>query len=78
MESIRSDTYVTLEQLAPILSETGYICLGHGTGRSGNSNEVVDSIFDSGLRTKYNSLYYTTIVLSIPTPELKQLTFVNR
>jgi len=72
MESISSDTYVSLEQLAPILSETGYICLGHGTGRSGNSNEVVDSIFDSGLRTKDNSLYYTTIVLSTPTPELKQ------
>ena len=72
MESISSDTYVSLEQLAPILSETGYICLGHGTGRSGNSNEVVDSIFNSGLRTKDNSLYYTTIVLSTPTPELKQ------
>ena len=70
METIDSDTYVSLEQLAPILSESGYICLGHGTGRS--SNEVVDSIFDSGLRTKDNSLYYTTIVLSTPTPELRQ------
>ncbi len=72
MESISNDMYVTLEQLEPLLSESGYICLGHGTGRSGNSTKVVNSIFNNGLRTKDNSLYYTTIVLSTPTPELKQ------
>ena len=67
-----SNEYVTLEQLTSLLSETGYICMGHGIGRSGNSTEVVNSIFDNGLRTKDNSLYFTTIVLSTPTPELKQ------
>ena len=64
------DTYVTLEQLAPLLSESGYMCYGHGTGRMGNSDEVVDSIFSEGLRTKDNSLYFTTIGLSTPIPEL--------
>lgn len=63
-------TTVTLEQLAPILSESGYLCVGHGTGRSGNSDGVVDSIFQRGLRTKNNSLYFTSIVLSTPTTEL--------
>lgn len=66
----KEDTYVSLEQLAPLLSESGYICYGHGTGRTGNSDEVVDSIFNKGLRTKDNSMYFTTIGLSTPTPEL--------
>ena len=68
----QEETYVTLEQLEPLLSESGYMCFGHGTGRKGNSDEVVDSIFNEGLRTKNNSLYYTTIGLSTPTPELKK------
>ncbi len=68
---IQEETYVTLEQLEPLLSESGYMCYGHGTGRKGNSDEVVDSIFNEGLRTKNNSLYYTTIGLSTPTPEIK-------
>lgn len=67
------ETYVTLEQLEPLLSESGYMCFGHGTGRKGNSDEVVDSIFSEGLRTKNNSLYYTTIGLTTPTPENKEL-----
>lgn len=67
----QEEIYVTLEQLEPLLSESGYMCYGHGTGRKGNSDEVVDSIFNEGLRTKNNSLYYTTIGLSTPTPELK-------
>lgn len=66
------ETYATLEQLEPLLSETGYIWFGHGTGRMGNSDEVVDSIFREGLRTKDNSLYFTAIGLSTPTPELKK------
>lgn len=65
-------TYVTLEQLEPLLSESGYMCYGHGTGRKGNSDEVVDAIFSEGLRTKNNSLYYTTLGLSTPTPEMKE------
>ena len=69
-ELANQSTNVTLKQLEPILSESGYLCVGHGIGRSGNSNEVVDSIFQNGLRTKDNSLYFTSIVLSAPTPEL--------
>lgn len=69
-EISNQEAYVTLEELTPILSESGYLCVGHGTGRSGNSDEVVDSIFQNGLRTKDNSLYFTSIVLSTPTPEL--------
>lgn len=64
------EIYVTMEQLAPILSESGYICFGHGTGRSGNDDSVVNSIFEEGLRTKDNSLYFTTIGLDTPTPEI--------
>ncbi len=64
-------TYVSVEQLSSLLSESGFIFLGHGTGRSGNGDQVVDSIFSKGLRTKDNSLYYTTVGLSAPTPELK-------
>lgn len=67
-----TDRYVPLEQLEDILSQTGYLCLGHGTGRSGDSDEVVNSIFREGLRTKNNSLYNTTIGLSTPTPEIKE------
>ena len=71
-EEQTQDEYMTLEELEPILSESGYMCLGHGTGRKGNDDEIVDSIFSEGLRTKNNSLALTTIGLSTPTPELKQ------
>lgn len=70
--SEQQDDYMTLEELEPILAESGYMCLGHGTGRKGNDDEIVDSIFSEGLRTKNNSLTLTTIGLSTPTPELKQ------
>lgn len=64
------DTIVSLEQLESILKEEGYLCLGHGTGRRGNSEEIVDSIFKQGIRTKDGSLYYTTIGLDIPSTEV--------
>ncbi len=67
-----NEKYVTLEQLESLLSQDGYMCYGHGTGRSSNSFEIVDQIFKKGLRTKDNSLYYTTIGLSTPTPSIKQ------
>lgn len=57
------NAYLKLEDLDDILNEDGYFCLGHGTGRIGNSDEVVNSIFNNGLKTKDNSLYYTTIGL---------------
>lgn len=68
-----NSTYVTLEQLESLFSEDGYICFGHGIGRAGNSLDVVDKIFSKGLRTKDNSLYFTTIGLSTPTPYLKSV-----
>ena len=64
--------YVKIEELEKLFSDTGYICLGHGIGRSGDSDDIVNMIFNNGLRTKDNSLYFTTVVLSTPTPELKQ------
>ena len=51
---INQDTYVKLEQLESMFSEPGYTYLGHGTGRSGNNDQVIDSIFENGLRTKDN------------------------
>lgn len=68
--SMQEETMVSLDSLQDVLSESGYLCFGHGTGRTGNSDEVVNSIFQEGLRTKDNSLYFTTIGLSTPTPEL--------
>lgn len=70
---MNNEKYVTLEQLESLFSEDGYICFGHGTGRKSNSDEVVDEIFNNGLRTKDNSLYFTTIGLSTPTPYMKSL-----
>lgn len=68
----QEDRYVSLDKLDSLFSERGFIFYGHGTGRNGNADEVVDSIFNKGLRTKDNSLYFTTIVLSTPTPEIKE------
>ena len=61
---------LTIDELKPLFTEAGYICAGHGTGRSGNGDEVVNSIFEKGLRTKDNSFCFTSILLSTPTPEL--------
>ena len=68
----KSDICVPLEELESLFSESGYAFLCHGTGRTGNSDEVVDQIFSEGLRTKDNSLYFVTIGLSTPTPETKE------
>ena len=68
-----NNSYVTLEQLESLFSEDGYICLGHGTGRAGNDDLVVNEIFKNGLRTKDNSLYFTTVGLSTPTPYMKSV-----
>ncbi|MBP3461555.1 MAG: hypothetical protein Q4E39_04530 [bacterium] len=64
------EIYVTMEQLEPILSESGYSYYAHGTGRKGNDESVVDSIFEMGLRTKDNSLYKTSKQMGMPTLEM--------
>lgn len=51
-----------IDELHDVLTEEGYFILGHGTGRTADDS-VVDSIFKEGLRTKNNSLYYTSIGL---------------
>jgi DnaJ-class molecular chaperone with C-terminal Zn finger domain len=58
MDSLQQNQ--TLEELKNDLDEAGYIILGHGTG----SLENPKPIFQNGLRTKMNSLYYTTIGLN--------------
>lgn len=73
MNSEKNRTYIKLEELEALFSEDGYMCLGHGTGRNGNSDDVVDEIFNNGLRTKDNSLYFTTVGLSTPTPYMKSV-----
>lgn len=65
--------YVKLEQLESLFSEDGYMCFGHGTGRRGDSDDVVDEIFNTGLRTKDNSLYFTAVGLSTPTSYMKKV-----
>ncbi len=57
------ETLCKLNDISNILNEEGYFFLGHGTGRSSDSKKVIESIFKNGLRTKDNSLYYTTIGL---------------
>lgn len=64
--------YKTLEELKPLLSEDGYHYFGHGTGRRGSA-DVVDAIFEQGLRVKGNCLMQTTIGLSVPTKELVEI-----
>lgn len=59
---------INIDELESLFCESGFICIGHGTGRS--NDDVIEKIFENGLRTKDNSLYYTTIVLSTPTEEL--------
>lgn len=56
-------TICKLKDIMDILNEDGYFCLGHGTGRCANEEEMVKSIFTTGLRTKDNSLYYTSVGL---------------
>ena len=55
-----------IQALESILKDDKFLVLGHGTGRKGAGADVVKSIFENGLRTKDNSLYYTTIGLDIP------------
>ena len=57
------ETLCSLSDIKDILNEERYFCLGHGTGRSGDKEEIVKSIFKTGLRTKDNSLFYTSIGL---------------
>ena len=61
---------VKMAEIESMFKEGGYLWVGHGTGRSGDTDEIVDLIFENGLRTKDNSLYFTSFVLSTPTPEL--------
>lgn len=56
------DTYVELDDLISILIEDGFTILGHGTG---SNNEVINSIFNKGLRASHTSIYYTTVGLDI-------------
>lgn len=53
----------SLNDIKDILSGERYFWLGHGTGRSGNGIDIVKSIFEIGLRTKDNSLFYTSVGL---------------
>lgn len=69
---INKSTYMTLKQLKSLIEEPGYCYFGHGTGRKGNSDDVVDKIFEEGLKTYNNSLIQTTICLDMPTPEIKK------
>src|SRR5574344_1401516 len=59
-----------IQVLESILKDDKFSVLGHGTGRKGAGADVVKFIFENGLRTKYNSLYYTTIGLDIPSTEV--------
>ena len=68
---MNNEKYASLDQLESLFQEDGYLCFGHGTGRSGNADEVINLIFNKGLRTKDNSLYNTVIGLSTPTPSIK-------
>ena len=52
-----------LKDITYLFDDKEYFLLGHGTGRRGESSEIIESIFSTGLRTKNNSLYYTTIGL---------------
>lgn len=52
-----------LKEITYLFNDKEYLLLGHGTGRRSESSEIIESIFSTGLRTKDNSLYYTTMGL---------------
>lgn len=60
---MEANTNVDLKNLQSILTEEGYTIFGHGTG--GKNIEVVNAIFENGLRTSHGSLFYTTIGLDV-------------
>ncbi len=57
---------VKFHEVVPMLIDSDYIWVGHGTGRSNDSEETINSIFENGLRTKDNSLFFASFVLSAP------------
>ena len=54
----------SIDNIYSILNEKGFVCLGHGTGRAKDTDDIIQLIFQNGLRTKDNSLYYTTVGLN--------------
>ena len=62
-----------LENIEEILNNKEFIILGHGTGRRGNDLDIVESIFDKGLRASHTSIFYTTNLIQFDDiDELKQ------
>jgi len=53
-----------INEFKNLLTKTGYGYFAHGTGRMGNSMNVVHSIFENGLRCSHDSLYYTSVFLN--------------
>lgn len=51
---------MNIEDAKELLRDERFLYFGHGTGRAGDSDEVVQSIFRQGLRAKDNSLYWTS------------------
>lgn len=49
------------EELIALMSTKEYIYYVHGTGRGGNTHDIVDSIFKNGLRASHGDIYYTTV-----------------
>lgn len=54
---------MNIEDAKELLRDENFLYFGHGIGRAEDSDEVVQSIFRQGLRTKDNSLYWTSVEL---------------
>lgn len=58
----KENKVLDLEDCKEMLTEKGFLYSGHGTN---GEYDVVSSIFNIGLRTSHESLYYTSINLSL-------------
>lgn len=58
--NIKENKIINIEEAKELLSDGNFAYYGHGTGRNVNDEETIKSIFKQGLRTKDNSLYWTS------------------
>lgn len=47
---------MNIEDAKELLRDERFLYFGHGTGRAGDSDEVVQSIFEQGLKATDNTL----------------------
>ena len=65
--------FIKLEELENLCSWENCMFRGHGTGRSGDSHEVVESIFREGIRGNHGGTDISQITVGLPYPQGESL-----